>query len=125
MDSSIVVCINLEDLLAGIFSILLANGKKLEITYNQLYEYENQVINFYEKKGCEIIVNNDENAREKLLNLFPDICFDDEKICVNEDGKFIEKLKEEPIIHKFDFLINDQIINILIPKRYIKKQLYH
>ena len=80
MESSKMVYIDLEDLMFGIFSILLINQHKLEITYEELNEYENEVINYFQEKNYEIIVDNSKEKQQEFEQQHKDFKFENEKI---------------------------------------------
>lgn len=122
MESSKVVCINLEELLIGIFSILLASDKELEITYDQLYEYESQVINYFQDRNYEIIVDNSIEQQNRIREVYPELIFNEEKITLFEGENFLEQMKNIFITeNKSEALICEETINLLMPKQITKK----
>lgn len=95
MDSSKLVYISLEDLLYGIFTILLSNEKKLEISYDQINEYENEVINYLQERNYEIIVDNSSDVQERFFS---------------KHHEFIKKEDKIILLH-YLFLIGKEIID--------------
>lgn len=122
MERSKEVSINLEELLKGIFSILMLSDKKLEVTYDQLFEYESQVVNYFQDRNYEIIINNNQEEQRKIAETYPEIKFDDEKISLCEGTNFLNLLKTEYISEfKTPALMSDKTLESLIPNQFTKK----
>lgn len=118
MDSSKVAYISLEDLMYGIFSILVLHEKKLEATYEKLNEYENQVISYFENKNYEIIVDNSIEKQIRFFNKHHEFKIEQEKIILLHQMFLVNREIDE---EKKKALFNEQTIELFSEQKELTK----
>ena len=107
--------ISYEDLVFGAFTaLLLTNTDDESLTYEQLNDYEKAITEYCTAQQIKLLLNTNEEAKEKFRQEHDEFMFGDQKIFLANLSKWLQKKNAALDVDEATVFLNGTVVKPLI-----------